>query len=57
MMVNYTYSAKSVAPGTVERLTSGFRIPAEGNYKVKAFIWENWESIKPLSNVAVIPVQ
>jgi plastocyanin len=57
MMINYTYSAKSVAPGTVERLTSGFRIPAEGNYQVKAFVWENWESIKPLSNVAVIPVQ
>ena len=57
MMVNYTYSSKSVAPGATERLTSGFRIPEEGNYQVKAFVWENWESIKPLSNVAVIPVQ
>ena len=54
MMVNYSYINTSFNPGESGRITTGFRIPSAGNYKVKAFIWDNWTNARPLSDVLEI---
>jgi hypothetical protein len=56
MMVNYSYINTSFNPGESGRITTGFRIPSAGNYKVKAFIWDNWTNARPLSDVLEIGV-
>jgi hypothetical protein len=56
MMVNYSYISTNIKPGEGNRLTTGFRIPSTGEYNVKAFVWDNWTSARPLSNVLEIGV-
>jgi len=56
MMVNYSYINNSLKPGDVERISTGFRIPSTGDYKVKAFVWDNWTNARPMSNVLEIGV-
>ncbi len=56
MMVNYSYIHKSLNPGDLEKITTGFKIPSAGTYKVKAFVWDNWNNAKPLSDVCEIAV-
>lgn len=56
MMINYSYINKSLNPGDVERITTGFKIPTTGEYKVKAFVWDNWENAIPLSDILEIDV-
>lgn len=56
MMVNYSYINTSYSPGETGRITTGFRIPSAGDYRVKAFIWDNWTNARPLSDVLEIGV-
>ncbi len=56
MMVNYSYISTNTKPGEGNRLTTGFRIPSTGEYNVRAFVWDNWTSARPLSNVLEIGV-
>lgn len=56
MMVNYSYMNVSTKTGESNRLTTGFRIPTTGDYNVKAFVWDNWTSARPLSDVLEITV-
>jgi len=56
MMINYSYINNSLKTGDVERIFTGFRIPSTGDYKVKAFVWDNWTNARPMSNVLEIGV-
>lgn len=56
MMVNYSYMNVNTNTGESNRLTTGFRIPATGEYAVKAFVWDNWASARPLSDLLEIKV-
>lgn len=47
-MENYSYASKSVAAGEQVDLAGDFRIPAAGDYTVKAFVWDSFDSMKPL---------
>lgn len=56
MMVNYSYMNVNTETGESNRLTTGFKIPSTGEYNVKAFVWDNWTSARPLSDVLEITV-
>lgn len=56
MMVNYSYMNVNTKTGESNRLTTGFKIPLTGEYNVKAFVWDNWTSARPLSDVLEITV-
>jgi hypothetical protein len=56
-MINYSYIARTIQMGEEEVLHAGFRLPTDGNYKVKAFVLDNFKSGKVLSDIKVIPVE
>lgn len=56
-MVNYSYVSQTVAAAGSEEFTAGFAIPATGNYQVRVFVWDGWDSALPLSDSLIIPVE
>ncbi|WP_406541247.1 hypothetical protein [Clostridium ljungdahlii] len=38
-------------------MTGIMKLPEEGIYKLKAFIWDSLENMNPLSDIIDIPVQ
>lgn len=54
--ISYASGKQTVKAGDSSTLTSMLKIPAEGIYKLKAFVWDSLESMNPLSNVIDIPV-
>jgi hypothetical protein len=45
-LVNYSYYFDIVNKGENKTFGSGMLIPDDGNYKIKAFIWDSFESQK-----------
>lgn len=56
-MVNYNYFSKEFSPNSSETVTSGFYIPQQGNYEVRAFVWDSIENMNVLSEPEIINVQ
>lgn len=56
-MVSYAAGSESVAVGGHKRLSASLSIPKTGNYVVKAFVWDSWETQQPLSKALVVPVE
>ena len=54
--ISYASGKQTIKAGGSSVLTSMLKIPAEGIYKLKAFVWDSLESMNPLSNVIDIPV-
>ena len=54
-VVNYSMTSQKIGTNTII-LEAGFRLPdnIEG-HKIKAFIWDSWEGMKPISNAVVFP--
>lgn len=47
--------SKKLEPGQVETLSAGFTLPEDvDGYKVKAFVWDSLNGLKPLSGVTVL---
>ena len=55
-MVNYSYVTKAIDAGGSEQFTAGFAIPDSGNYQVRVFVWNSWESMTPLTDSLTIDV-
>lgn len=53
----YSSSSKGIEPNSIEELTAKFTIPKTGNYKVKAFVINNWQDFIFLRNSLEIPVR
>ncbi len=45
-LVNYSYCFDTVNKGASNKFGSGMLIPESGNYKIKVFIWDSFESQK-----------
>ena len=56
-MLNHSFSAQLVDPGGTVLLGAGFKLPDMGVYKVRAFVWDSWDDISPLSEVLEIAVK
>lgn len=57
-METYFYVEESILPGAVETAAGGFVIPAEGEYKIKVFLWDSFDDQNPLiSEPLVIEVE
>ena len=54
--ITYTSGKQTIKAGDSSVLTSMLKIPAEGIYKLKAFVWDSLEDMNPLSNIIDIPV-
>jgi hypothetical protein len=55
--ITYASGKQAIKAGGSSVLTSMLKIPAEGIYKLKAFVWDSLEAMNPLSNVIDIPVE
>lgn len=55
-IVNYSTASQQIGSNAVINLEVGFRLPVnvEG-HKIKAFVWDSWEGMKPLSNMVSFP--
>ncbi|WP_129597383.1 terpene cyclase/mutase family protein [Anaerophilus nitritogenes] len=53
-MVYYGFVHRSIQMGQEEELGTGFLIPQEGKYKVKAFVWDNIENMKILCEEPIV---
>jgi hypothetical protein len=54
--ITYASGKQTIKAGDSSVLTSMLKIPAEGTYKLKAFVWDSLEDMNPLSNIIDIPV-
>ena len=56
-IVSFSIVSIDIAGNTEATLATGFRLPQNiDGCKVKAFIWDSWENMKPLSNVVTFPL-
>ncbi|OBR91256.1 hypothetical protein CLRAG_31980 [Clostridium ragsdalei P11] len=55
--INYVCGKQMIKNGDSSILTGIMKLPEEGIYKIKAFIWDSLENMNPLSNVIDVPVQ
>jgi uncharacterized protein YjdB len=55
--INYVCGKQTIKNGDSSILTTMMKLPEEGAYKLKAFIWDSLEDMNPLSDVIDIPVQ
>ncbi|QXE17570.1 Ig-like domain-containing protein [Clostridium sp. 001] len=55
--INYVCGKQTIKNGDSSILTGIMKLPEEGIYKLKAFVWDSLESMNPLSDIIDIPVQ
>ncbi|MBU5485616.1 DUF4430 domain-containing protein [Clostridium sp. MSJ-11] len=55
--VNYVAAKQSIESGKTIELNGIIKLPKEGQYTVKAFVWDGLEDMNSLSNVIEIPVK
>lgn len=53
-LVNYSYFFDTVKKGENEQFGSGTLIPDSGNYKIKAFIWDSFDSQKVILSTPIV---
>ncbi|MCI1944763.1 Ig-like domain-containing protein [Clostridium luticellarii] len=54
--ISYTSGKQTVEVGKSSVLTGMLKLPEEGTYKLKAFVWDSLENMAPLSDVIDIPI-
>lgn len=55
--IKYVSGKKTIKNGQSSILNGMVKLPKEGIYKLKAFVWDSLENMNPLSNVIEIPVE
>lgn len=55
--VDYVCGSQTIKKGDSSILTGMIKLPTEGVYELKAFVWDSIESMNPLSNVIEISVK
>lgn len=55
--VNYVCAKQTITKGDSSVLTSMMKLPKEGVYKLKAFVWDSMEAMNSLSDTIEIPVK
>ena len=55
-IVKYAASSKKLDIDEKENLQVNVKLPKEGNYEVKIFIWDNFNDMNNLAKEIVIPV-
>ncbi|OBR91261.1 bacterial Ig-like domain (group 2) [Clostridium ragsdalei P11] len=55
--INYVCGKQTIKNGDSSILTGIMKLPEEGIYKLKAFVWDSLENMNPLSDIIDIPVQ
>ncbi|WP_270474620.1 hypothetical protein [Clostridium cochlearium] len=55
--VNYGAAEQNIKVNENVNLTVGLPLPKEGEYTVKAFVWDSLDGMKPISKVIEIPVK
>ena len=53
--ITYVSREQKVEAGRSSTLSNMLKIPEEGIYKIKTFVWDSIEGMKPLSNVIDMP--
>ncbi len=53
-MIKYGYVSRNINSKEEVEMSVGFNIPEEGIYKIRAFVWDNIEDMKVLSNNIII---
>jgi hypothetical protein len=53
--ITYVSGEQKVEAGRSSTLSNMLKIPEEGIYKIKTFVWDSIEGMKPLSNVIDMP--
>ncbi|WP_051542253.1 Ig-like domain-containing protein [Clostridium lundense] len=56
-LTNYVAVKQSIESGKNVELNGILKLPKEGEYAVKAFVWDDLEDMRSLSNVIEIPVK
>lgn len=56
-LYTYTFLTKMIPAGNAEDFGGGFLIPSEGDYEVKAMLWNNFEDKQPLAEPITVNVQ
>ncbi|AZV57192.1 leucine-rich repeat protein [Clostridium sp. AWRP] len=47
---------KNIAAGDSADLTGSMKLPTQGNYEIRAFVWNNLDDMRPISDVITIPI-
>ncbi|OBR91257.1 hypothetical protein CLRAG_31990 [Clostridium ragsdalei P11] len=55
--INYVCGKQMIKNGDSSILTGIMKLPEEGIYKIKAFVWDSLENMNPLSDIIDVPVQ
>lgn len=56
-LINYVAAKQSIESGKTIELNGVIKLPKEGKYTVKAFVWDSLDNMIPLSNTIEIPVK
>ncbi|SQC01351.1 hypothetical protein [Clostridium tetanomorphum] len=56
-LLNYVAAKQSIESGKIIELNGMIKLPKEGKYTVKAFVWDSLDNMMPLSNIIEIPVK
>ena len=55
-IVNYSAASQQIGNNAVITLEAGFKLPVNvEEHKIKVFVWNSWEGMKPLSNAVIFP--
>jgi hypothetical protein len=55
-IVNYSAASQQIGNNAVITLEAGFKLPVNvEEHKIKIFVWNSWEGMKPLSNAVIFP--
>ncbi|MBV7275201.1 Ig-like domain-containing protein [Clostridiaceae bacterium UIB06] len=54
--VNYVSGSQTIKNGDSSILTDMMKLPEQGLYKLKAFVWDSLENMNPLSDTIEIPI-
>ncbi|MBI6871882.1 Ig-like domain-containing protein [Clostridium aciditolerans] len=55
--VNYVSGKQTIKKGDSSVLTNMMKLPKEGQYKLRAFVWDDLESMNPFTDIIEIPVK
>lgn len=56
-MINYVAVKSTIKNGESEKLEAMLKLPKQGIYEIKAFVWDNMKNMQSLSNEIIIPVK
>lgn len=55
-MINYVAVKHLIKPQEISELEGMIKLPKEGKYKVRAFVWDDFDKLNVLSDEIIIPV-